>query len=974
MDIDLEVFLNQDPHSVIIPTLCANPSLAQKTLEDGSTLLHLACKNQSPLEVIKTLLNVSTDAARITNKGLFLPLHSACASSNADVKIVSLLLSSYYNGIKDRNAFNNLPIHTACANLAPLEVITVLVDAYPESLLEHGMNDHLPIFTALSRRGTFDPNSSTEHQQWIINVASIILQKCPKSATITDSNNDLALHWACRNNVPIEVHSLLINANPEAVHIKGHFGYLPLHKACEKRANISVVKFLYEKFPDAVRIKDSNNALPLHLACSKKTSIEVILFLISTYPGALLVYSSMGLPHYRIDGWDFSYDLAFLRCIFQSIQAGDNEAKNVWVHELINNGEVLHPALDALLDENPSFLELAYSTTDHLGRKTLDAAPPSIKKTFQRRLFLCGVYEIMPGEPEHKSATSIVYFANDHSQQGSPPTRVAIKFMEKKEQFEREKDTRQHLEKHLASSGIVSPSGTLPILASFDGETDIDIATQLKVRGFGLNPYVLVLPAANRSLRIIVESESGGKTDESLTQLLTPLRSSWTDEVIRAVKQIAIALSELHSAGFVHGDVKPRNIVRGVDSHFKLIDMDAAARIGEPAGLKLSTAFAAPEIACALPNHIFFPPNPPASPSCPTGAGFYVSGVPASVSLDAWSLGVTLYHMLARQSLFHADDFDNLASPTEHLDVLRKWPDDYKTARLSFIKNRAARHLLSLLLYRDPLKRPSMKKVLSHAFLTGRQPKRLPNEPAKYDVFISYRKASDALHVKALAESLVKSGLRVWWDNDLTPGQNWMKNFCEALASSRIFVPLVSRDAVNATDPSGQPITRQNWSYHSLCSDCDNVLLEWRMACELREQGLMEGAVPVYFGVSENGVYGDFFTTQGCRPSCPDVEVQAVEESLCTQMSELGLGEPLTSGKTATVKYTWEKITVHQGVVTHGTLEEVISQASEKILASVNPESNESILKRIASLEEEVSERVKMIDELRRSSSSSSTT
>jgi serine/threonine protein kinase/ankyrin repeat protein len=745
MDIDLESLLHQDP-SVIIPTILHHPNLTQKILEDGSTLLHLACKLQSPLQVIQTILEVSPDSARMPNKDLFLPLHVACAKENADVKVVALLVTSHYNGLQERNVHKNLPIHSACANFAPLDVIKVIVDAYPDSLLELGMNEHVPLITACSKMKYFDPSTIIKGQQWVIDVATYFLSKHPKCATITDSNNEFPLHWVCRFNVPLQVYSQLINAHREAIYMKGQFGYTPLHKACEKRASLDAIKLLYNEFPDAIRIKDSNGSMPLHLACLKVSSIDVIFFLMTVYPGALLINSSKGPPQYRVGGWDVPNDKAFLTNIFYSIQSGDVDAKNVWVHEIINNGEVLCPALEQLLDENSSFLELAY-LSDTQGRKTLDAAPVSIKKVFQNRLFLCGIYEILPGNPEHVSSTSIVCFANDYSQQeqGSQPTRVAIKFMQAKEQFLREKETRQHLEKHFATSGVLSSSGTLPILASFDGETDIAIATQLQARGFATNPFILVLPAADRSLRIIVESESGGErskegnTDESTTKLQKSLPTSWTEEVIRAIKQIAAALADLHGAGLVHGDVKPRNIVRMKSSQFMLIDMDAAVHVGEPAGLKLSTAFIAPEIASSLPDDFAFPPSTPLSPSISTSAGYYVSDVVASPSLDAWSLGVTLYHMMARKSLFYADDFDNLGNRSD-VDVLRQWTDIEKTARLSCINNRAARHLLSLLLYRDPLKRPSMQKVLSHAFLTGKQPKRLPNEPAKFDVFLSYRK------------------------------------------------------------------------------------------------------------------------------------------------------------------------------------------------------------------------------------------
>jgi serine/threonine protein kinase len=207
--------------------------------------------------------------------------------------------------------------------------------------------------------------------------------------------------------------------------------------------------------------------------------------------------------------------------------------------------------------------------------------------------------------------------------------------------------------------------------------------------------------------------------------------------------------------------------------------------------------------------------------------------------------------MLTGQSLWHADTNDNLASISD-LEILSKWPDDIKNQRLSLIRNREAKSLLSLLLYKDPNKRPSMTRILTHAFLTGKQSTRLPTEEALYDVFLSYRKASDSYHVKELASRLSSTGLRVWWDTELVPGQNWLLNFCKALASTKVFVPLISRGAVNATNEKNEAIYGRHWSSLSYDSSCDNVFLEWRLACELKAKGLLEGTVPVWIGDKDN--------------------------------------------------------------------------------------------------------------------------
>ena len=85
---------------------------------------------------------------------------------------------------------------------------------------------------------------------------------------------------------------------------------------------------------------------------------------------------------------------------------------------------------------------------------------------------------------------------------------------------------------------------------------------------------------------------------------------------------------------------------------------------------------------------------------------------------------------------------------------LFEWSDKMKKNSLAIVTNKHARNLLSLLLCKNPVKRLSAKYVLSHPFLTGRNPSRLQGEPAKFDIFLSYRVNSDSDHVTMLYNAL----------------------------------------------------------------------------------------------------------------------------------------------------------------------------------------------------------------------------
>jgi TonB family protein len=99
--------------------------------------------------------------------------------------------------------------------------------------------------------------------------------------------------------------------------------------------------------------------------------------------------------------------------------------------------------------------------------------------------------------------------------------------------------------------------------------------------------------------------------DENLAEVI-PVRSLSSDEVIAVLRPAAEALQFLHNAGFVHGRIKPSNIL-AVGEQLKL-SADSIRKVNEPEASLATRAYAAPEAG---------------------SVGF----TPAS---DVWSLGLTL--------------------------------------------------------------------------------------------------------------------------------------------------------------------------------------------------------------------------------------------------------------------------------------------------------------------------------------------
>jgi hypothetical protein len=111
---------------------------------------------------------------------------------------------------------------------------------------------------------------------------------------------------------------------------------------------------------------------------------------------------------------------------------------------------------------------------------------------------------------------------------------------------------------------------------------------------------------------------------------------------------------------------------------------------------------------------------------------------------------------------------------------------------------------------------------LDHPFLINKPFTRLVGQAPLYDVFLSYRVATDRPLAQALYRLLTDVyHLRVFWDAvSLQPGVPWDECFCDGLVQSCVFMPLLSKNTLK-TLPA---ITAE--------APCDNVLLEYCLAQE----------------------------------------------------------------------------------------------------------------------------------------------
>lgn len=284
-------------------------------------------------------------------------------------------------------------------------------------------------------------------------------------------------------------------------------------------------------------------------------------------------------------------------------------------------------------------------------------------------------------------------------------------------------------------------------------------------------PYAVCMPLADRNLLEIIQSEQ--LAEEPIA-------------VIRnAGAKLAMLVGSMHATGVVHGDIKPKNVVR-VGRELRLIDFDmafapnvaSAVPHSDQAKLSGSTAYAAPELirwmAARVPGESGQSLRPDISPLAELTTPFGV---------DLWSFAATLYEMSTSVPLF-AHSYDRVTATS------RKEMLQWAGLSRSMIEQLEQQHgrseagplidLLQWSLDPDPSHRPaSIEAVLEHAFFNPEKGSlredfavnRLREliKPPKYtrnacNVMISYSWADTNFVLGKLAPELAVHCQSVWLD------------------------------------------------------------------------------------------------------------------------------------------------------------------------------------------------------------------
>lgn len=188
--------------------------------------------------------------------------------------------------------------------------------------------------------------------------------------------------------------------------------------------------------------------------------------------------------------------------------------------------------------------------------RTRPTAPPP------ERPRVLGIWRL--GQVWHRSETAELALAQPADAAGSPRWDYVLK---RATGAAADLEGRQQISRFIAAATAVSHPNLVAVLDGSDT---------------GVAPY-LVMPRLEGST---MAAMLGGGERQPLPVAL------WL------VRQTAQALAALHHAGWVHGDVKPDNVVVGSNGHVTVIDLGFAARVHTPFGpiFRGTPDYASPEL------------------------------------------------------------------------------------------------------------------------------------------------------------------------------------------------------------------------------------------------------------------------------------------------------------------------------------------------------------------------------------------
>jgi ankyrin repeat protein len=310
------------------------PESVRQTSRDSNLPIHPAAAFQSP-GFCRLLIEAYPGSERITNIYGYLPFHAACQCNT--VATAKYLYQLYPESINVAAKGGTYPIHCAIRGLTlrsnpkdgievvkfllecnpdalistgetplhiacrienvTLEIVQLLVDAFPESLCHEENKGYIPLHLLCLNKNL------DEEVRW--DILKLLMGRCLEPVRHAATESNLPIHIAAANQSP-EFCRLLIEAYSESERKTNDNGQLPFHYAC--RCNtVATAKYLYQLYPESISVANNRGRYPIHWAIAglkrrsnPKDGIEVMRFLLDCNPDVVLQKHQGKLPLYWV--------------------------------------------------------------------------------------------------------------------------------------------------------------------------------------------------------------------------------------------------------------------------------------------------------------------------------------------------------------------------------------------------------------------------------------------------------------------------------------------------------------------------------------------------------------------------------------------------------------------------------------------------------------------------------------------------
>jgi hypothetical protein len=287
------------PFEIIEALINKYPNIAEKTKGTEKTdlyiyPLHFSIKQNNCENTIIALLNSFKIAASKKTIDGYYPLHLAL-NYGASPNVIKCILNAYPEAAKKiktprkdyyryfKNSYNklsyNIPLYIALKFNSPLEIISTLVEAYPEALNKNwGNKELLPINYAIMNK------VSNETINYLLDKCYDVIYNIDNLWGV--SLLDFAIEWNVNINILNKIINMYSNSPETSKYPTIRDKLTPIHNALESSKSDEIVKILIYSYLPWVK-KRVYDLLPLHIALKEQYSFDIINTLVEVYPESI---------------------------------------------------------------------------------------------------------------------------------------------------------------------------------------------------------------------------------------------------------------------------------------------------------------------------------------------------------------------------------------------------------------------------------------------------------------------------------------------------------------------------------------------------------------------------------------------------------------------------------------------------------------------------------------------------------------